>query len=101
MTLSWTKPQTRGAWAVVVLGVTGVLSCWLVLRRTFARTGLAVLGLGFVCLFVIVREWIQPTPARHRAPTQRVITLNGPAKRAQGTEDTGPLAQALASFRRP
>jgi hypothetical protein len=41
--------------AVVVLGVAGVLCCWLVLRRTFARTGLAVLGLGFVCLFVIVR----------------------------------------------
>lgn len=56
---------------------------------------------GGIRLFVIVREWVQPTPARHRAPTQRVFTLDGPAKRAKGTEDTGPLAQVLASSRRP
>ena len=56
---------------------------------------------GGIRLFVVVREWVQPAPARHRAPTQRVITLSDPAKRAKGTEDTGPLAQVLVSSRHP
>ncbi len=41
--------------AMVVISIVSVAGCWMVLRQTFGRTGLAVAGLGFVCLFVVVR----------------------------------------------
>ena len=85
--------QQRFLAAVVVLGVTGVLCCWLVLRRTFARTGLAVLGLGFVCLFLIVRA----------ASFHHVDTLLGGSvlglRISTMLEVTGPLLILAASFR--
>jgi len=79
--------------AVVLLGVTGVLCCGLVLRRTFARTGLAVLGLGFVCLFVVVRA----------ASFHHVDTLLGGLvlglRISTLLEVTGPLMILAASVR--
>ncbi len=39
----------------MLVGVVGMAGAGTLLRGTFARTGLALLGLGFVCVFVVVR----------------------------------------------
>jgi hypothetical protein len=40
---------------VLAVGVLGIVALGFFLRTTFARTGLAVLGLGLVCGFVAIR----------------------------------------------
>jgi hypothetical protein len=47
--------QVRFVWAVFAVGILGIVALGLYLRNTFARTGLAVLGLGLVCVFVAIR----------------------------------------------
>jgi hypothetical protein len=41
--------------AVAAAGTLGLLACGFFMRATFARTGLAILGLGLVCTFVAIR----------------------------------------------
>lgn len=40
---------------VAAVGGLGIVALGFLLRNTFARTGLAVAGLGFVCVFVAIR----------------------------------------------
>jgi hypothetical protein len=47
--------QVRFVWAVLGAGALGIVALGFLLRSTFARTGLAVLGLGLVCVFVAIR----------------------------------------------
>jgi hypothetical protein len=47
--------QVQFVWAVLAVGVLGIVALGFFLRTTFARTGLAVLGLGLVCGFVAIR----------------------------------------------
>jgi hypothetical protein len=45
-------------WFIFAVGAAGaltVITIGIAMRRTFARTGLAILGMGFVCTFVAVR----------------------------------------------
>ena len=48
-------PQRGFILAVFVTGGVGVAICGVLLRGTFARTGLAILGLGLVSTFVVIR----------------------------------------------
>ena len=77
--------------AMAVISVASVAGCWLVLRKTFARTGLAVLGLGLVCLFVVVRA----------ASFHDFDALLGSSVRGLGIakllEVTGPLLVLIAA----
>jgi hypothetical protein len=41
--------------AVAAAGAVGFIACGFFMRATFARTGLAILGLGLVCTFVAIR----------------------------------------------
>ncbi len=47
--------QVRFVWAVLGAGALGIVALGFLMRSTFARTGLAVLGLGLVCVFVAIR----------------------------------------------
>jgi hypothetical protein len=40
---------------IMLIGILGLVGIALILRGTFARTGIALLGLGFVTVFVVVR----------------------------------------------
>lgn len=88
--------HTVQVWFIAGVMAGGVLSvCWLgfVLRHTLARTGLALVGLGFVCVFVAVRA----------AGFHHVDTLIGTAVAGLRInwllELTGPILVTVAGLR--
>lgn len=85
--------QLRFIIGIVIAGAAAIVCLWLVMRGTLKRTGLAVLGLGFVCSFVLIRA-----AGFHHVDTLINTTVAG-LRMNWLLEMPGPALVAIAALR--